>query len=64
MPEAVLFDALQVELLLPTDVDEPTAAAAHAVLDAPEFLARVRTAVAGVLAAVPATAVLSVSVEW
>ena len=64
MAADMLFDAFQVELILPAGTDARVAEAARAALDDPPFLDRVRTAIAGLLAADPATAVLVVRVEF
>jgi hypothetical protein len=63
MTEEVLFDSFQVLLFLPAGADARAGDDARAALDDPPFLDRVRDAVAGMLAADPATAVLVVRVE-
>jgi hypothetical protein len=60
MDEEILFDVVHVYLIRPAGTDERVAEAARAAVDAPDFLERVRGAVAALLAADPATAPLVV----
>ena len=64
MPDHVLFDALQVKLVLPADATEADADAARAALDDPTFLDSARRAVEAVVRAIPAPTVLTVTAEW
>ncbi|WP_439622096.1 hypothetical protein [Gemmata sp.] len=64
MPRDLLFDRFQVTLTVPDGVDPAAADLARAALDDPAFLAAVRRAVGAVRAAVPALAILTVTVEW
>ncbi|VTU00875.1 unnamed protein product [Gemmataceae bacterium] len=64
MPRDLLFDRFQVTLFVPDDVDPAAANLARAALDDPSFLEAVRRAIEAVRTAVPALAVLTVTVEW
>ncbi len=60
MAEEILFDVVHVYLIRPAELDERVTEAARAAVDAPDFLDRIRDAVATLLAADPATAPLVV----
>ena len=64
MPGPVLFDQLHVTFFRPDPLDEPTAIAAHALIEDPQFLNAIRDAVRHILDADPALAMLDIVVSW